>query len=66
MDSQDQETRSEKVSKLLGDMPRSLEIWGMAVAALIFAALIAAVCFIPDPYSDSGEAIIMHLLRKWT
>lgn len=53
--------RSPKVRELLGEIPPSLVRWGTAVIALIFMALIAAVCLLPYPYSD-GESILAHLL----
>lgn len=55
------ELRSEKVRKLIGEIPPSLVRWGTAIIALIVVALLAAVCLLPYPYSD-GESIIEHLL----
>lgn len=56
------EARSEKVRKLLGEIPPSLMRWGTLVMAVVFAALLAAVCLLPYPYGD-GESILMHLLH---
>lgn len=55
------ELRSEKVRKLIGEIPPSPVRWGTAIIALIVAALLMAVCLLPYPYSD-GESIIEHLL----
>lgn len=57
------EERSAKVRKLLGEMPPSLEIWGIAIISLIFIALAVAVSLLPYPYSD-GETILRHLLSR--
>lgn len=52
---------SEKVRRLLGEIPPGLVLWGIAVITIVFIALIAAVCLLPYPYSD-GESILFHLL----
>lgn len=59
------EVHSEKVRKLLGEMPRSLTVWGSAVIAAVFIGLLAAVCLLPYPYS-SGESILEHIINKPT
>ena len=51
------ELRSEKVRKLLGEIPQSLVRWGMVIMLVIFIALLALVCLLPYPYSN-GESII--------
>ncbi len=56
------ELRSEKVRRLIGEMPQSLVLWGIAVTAIIFIGLLAAVCLLPYPYSG-GESILCHLLN---
>lgn len=56
------ELRSEKVRQLIGDIPPSLVRWGIAIIAIVFIALIAAVCLLPYPYSN-GESILQHLIR---
>ena len=56
------ELRSEKVRKLLGDIPPSLVRWGTVIITVIFLALLATVCLIPYPYSN-GESILQHLLK---
>lgn len=53
--------RSEKVRKLLGEIPPSLVRWGTVIIATAFLALIAAVCLLPYPYSN-GESILRHLI----
>ena len=53
--------RSEKVRELLGEIPPALVRWGTIIIAVIFLALIAAVCLLPYPYSD-GESIIRHII----
>ncbi len=55
------ELRSEKVRKLIGEIPPSLVRWGTAVIAIVFLALLTAVCLLPYPYSH-GESILQHLL----
>lgn len=55
------ELRSEKVRRLIGEIPPSLVRWGTAIIAIVFIALIAAVCFLPYPYSN-GESILSHFL----
>lgn len=55
------ELRSEKVRQLIGEIPPSLVRWGIVIIVIIFAALIAAVCLLPYPYSN-GESILQHLL----
>ena len=46
------EIRSEKVRKLIGEIPPALVRWGTAIIALIFIALLVSVCFLPYPYSN--------------
>lgn len=55
------ELRSEKVRRLIGEIPPSLVRWGIAVIVIVFIALIAAVSLLPYPYSD-GESILRHFL----
>ena len=56
------EVRSEKVRKLLGEIPPSLIRWGPVVLAAIFIALLTAACLIRHPYGN-GESILMHMLH---
>lgn len=55
------ELRSQKARHLIGEIPPSLVRWGTALIAIIFVALIAALCLIPYPYSN-GESILRHFL----
>jgi hypothetical protein len=55
------ELRSEKVRQLIGEIPPSLVRWGIAIIAIVFIALIAAVCLLPYPYSN-GESILRHFI----
>ncbi len=55
------ELRSEKVRKLIGEIPPSLVRWGTAIIVIIFIALLAAVCLLPYPYSN-GESILRHFI----
>ncbi len=54
------ELRSEKIRKLLGEIPYALELWGMVILVGIFLILLLVVCFVPYPYSY-GESIFQHL-----
>ena len=56
------ELRSEKVRKLVGKIPPSLTRWGIAIISIVFLTLLAAVCFLPYPYSN-GDSILMHFLN---
>ncbi len=55
------ELRSEKVRKLLGEMPTALVDWGTAILMAIVIILLIVVCFVPYPHSN-GESILQHLL----
>ncbi len=55
------ELRSEKVRKLIGEVPPSLVRWGTIIIVIVFLILLAAVCFLPYPYS-TGETILQHLI----
>jgi hypothetical protein len=54
------ELRSEKVRKLLGDIPLSLVICGQVILVIIIAALLMVVCFVPHP-QGIGESIFTTL-----
>ena len=54
------ELRSEKVRKLLGEIPPSLVRWSTVIITVIFLAVLATVCLIPYPYSN-GESILRHI-----
>lgn len=55
------ELRSEKVRQLIGEIPPSLVRWGTAIIAIVFIALLTAVCLLPYPYSN-GESILQHFI----
>lgn len=55
------ELRSEKVRKLIGEIPPSLVRWGTVIIAIVFLSLLAAVCLLPYPYSH-GESILQHFI----
>ena len=58
-----EEVHSYKVRRLLGEMPRSLSVWGAVVIVAVAMGLLGAVCLIPYPYSG-GESILTHLLNQ--
>lgn len=55
------ELRSEKVKKLLGEIPPALVRWGTVMIVAIFLILLLIICFVPYPYSN-GESILQHLI----
>lgn len=55
------ELRSEKVRKLLGEIPSALVRWGSVILVALFLILLLMVCFMPYPYSK-GESILLHWL----
>lgn len=55
------EMRSEKVRRLVGEMPRSLSLWALLISLIIILGLLCIVCVFPYPYSE-GESILEHLL----
>lgn len=55
------ELRSEKVRKLIGDIPPSLVRWGIVIITIVFGVLLAAICLLQYPYSN-GETILQHIL----
>lgn len=56
------EIHSEKVRKLLGDIPSALTSWGGLVILMIFIALMMVLVFTPYPHSPYGESILTHIL----
>lgn len=56
------ELRSEKVRQLIGEIPPSLVRCGTVIIAIVFIALITALCLLPYPYSN-GESIIQHFIQ---
>lgn len=55
------ELRSEKVRKILGEVPPSLLRWGSVILVAIFLILLLIICFVPYPHSY-GESILQHLI----
>ncbi len=56
------ELRSEKVRKMIGEIPPALVRWGIVVVVAIFIALLLVLFLVPYPYGD-GETLFQHLLR---
>lgn len=55
--------RSEKIRKLLSEIPK-FPLWiGTSVIVLILLAIISALIFLPYPYSEN-ETILEHILRS--
>lgn len=57
------ELRSEKVRRIVGEMPRSLHRWSVAILILITAILILVLWLVPFPYTDK-ESLLSHLLKR--
>ena len=55
--------RSEKVRRLIGEIPPRLVRGGIIVMLIIFLALLAAICLLPYPYS-SGESILRQIIGR--
>ena len=55
------ELRSEKVRRILGEVPNGYVRWGISVVSIIFIILIVAVMCIKYPYGG-GETIFKHIL----
>lgn len=55
------ELRSEKVRQLIGEIPPSLVRCGIVIIAIVFIALVTAICLLPYPYSN-GESVLNHLI----
>ena len=58
------ELRSEKVRKLIGEVPISLVRWSTAIIIIIFFVLICALVFIPSPYGEPDESIFKYIIRN--
>lgn len=52
--------RSEKVRRLIGEIPPAITRWGITLLLVIFLLLLAALFLIPYPYGN-GESILTHL-----
>lgn len=55
---------TEKSRKVIDDIPQSGVRWGMALIIFSLITLLAAVIFIPYPYSR-GESILQHLFGNY-
>lgn len=58
------ELRSEKVQKLIGEIPISLVKWSTAIIIIIFFALICALVFIPSPYGEQDISIFEYIISN--
>lgn len=56
------EIHSEKVRKLLENIPVSVSILSIATIAILTILLLTALCIIPYPHSE-GDSILWHFLR---
>lgn len=56
------ELRSEKVRKLIGELPKSLIRWSSTIILIIIVIMLTALFVLPYPYSN-GERIISHILK---
>lgn len=62
---QDQiELRSEKVRKLIGEIPPLLIRWGMVIIIIIFSIFIGALIFMPFPNGEQDESIFKYIIRN--
>lgn len=61
---EDNDTISEKVRKLLGEIPPSIVRWGTVVMAIVITGLVLELFLIPYLSSES-ESILIHILRKY-
>lgn len=52
---------SEKVRKILGDIPPAFIRWSVAVLSIISISLIVAFCLFDNKYTD-GETILHRIL----
>lgn len=55
------ELRSEKVRKILGEVPNKLIRWGIVIIFILFVILLIALSFLKFPYGN-GETILEHIL----
>ncbi len=57
------ELRSEKVRKIVGEMPRALYWWSIGILILIMVIIALILCTMPFPISD-GESILTSVLKR--
>jgi len=55
------ELRSEKVRRIIGEIPPALVRWGIAIIVIVFAILLAVVLCVRFPYGH-GETILEHVI----
>lgn len=55
------DVRSEKVRKVLGNLPPALIRWSIITMIIIILALLAALFLLPYPYAG-GESILYHII----
>ena len=58
----DTDDRSDKVKKILGEMPTYLLVWAYIVLGFILISVCLIGCFAPWPGGE-GETILKHILR---
>ncbi len=56
------DTHSEKVRKILSDMPQGIARWGILVICVIFVVIFAIVLSAEYPYGN-GETIFDHIFN---
>lgn len=54
------ESHSDRVRKLLEEIPPPVSWWTVIIVAIILVTLLV-VCFVPYPHSQ-GESILQHIL----
>jgi len=57
------ELRSEKVRRIIGEIPPALVRWGIAIIVIVFAILLAVVLCVRFPYGH-GETIWQHIIGQ--
>jgi len=57
------ELRSEKVRRIIGEIPPALVRWGIAIIVIVFAILLAVVLCVRFPYGH-GETIWQHIISQ--
>lgn len=57
------ELRSEKVRKILGEVPNNLVRWGIVIVCSFFALPFVALSYIDFPHGN-GESILEHVFFR--
>jgi len=55
------ELRSEKVRRIIGEIPPALVRWGIAIIVIVFAILLTVALCVKFPYGH-GETILEHII----